>query len=107
MSALALDLNDLDLVSAANQVINKMDRAMEYVSSQRATVGAQINRIGSAIINLQTSSESLTASRSRILDADYAQETATLVKAQILQQAGLAITAQANALPQAALALLQ
>jgi flagellin len=103
----ALDLSDLDLVVAANQVISKMDRALEYISTQRANIGAQLNRFESTIAHLQTTSENLTASRSRILDTDFAKETATLVKAQILQQAGLAITAQANALPQAALALLQ
>jgi flagellin len=107
MNAAALDLSALDLVDAANQVISKMDRALEYISTQRANIGAQFNRFESAIANLQTTSENLTASRSRILDTDFAKETATLVKAQILQQAGLAITAQANALPQAALALLQ
>jgi flagellin len=107
MNAAALDLSDLDLVDAANQVISKMDRALEYISTQRANIGAQLNRFESTIANLQTTSENLTASRSRILDTDFAKETATLVKAQILQQAGLAITAQANALPQAALALLQ
>lgn len=107
MNTAALDLSDLDLVVAANQVISKMDRALEYISTQRANIGAQLNRFESTIANLQTTSENLTASRSRILDTDFAKETATLVKAQILQQAGLAITAQANALPQAALALLQ
>tara|TARA_R110001592_G_scaffold92445_1_gene269414 strand:+ start:336 stop:2057 length:1722 start_codon:yes stop_codon:yes gene_type:complete len=107
MNAAALDLEDLDLVNAANQVISKMDRALDYISTQRANIGAQLNRFESSIANLQTTSENLTASRSRILDTDFAKETATLVKAQILQQAGLAITAQANALPQSALALLQ
>lgn len=107
MNAAALDLGDLSLLDAANQVISKMDRALDYISTQRANIGAQLNRFESTIANLQTSSENLTASRSRILDADFAKETATLVKAQILQQAGVAITAQANALPQSALALLQ
>ncbi|MFT5576202.1 MAG: flagellin, partial [Bermanella sp.] len=107
MNTAAMDLSDLDLVDAANQVISKMDRALEYMSTQRANIGAQLNRFESTIANLQTTSENLTASRSRILDTDFSKETATLVKAQILQQAGLAMIAQANAQPQSVLALLQ
>ncbi|MES2626584.1 MAG: flagellin, partial [Pseudomonadota bacterium] len=65
------------------------------------------NRFESVVTSLQTSSESLSAARSRIQDTDFAAETATLTKAQILQQAGMAMMAQANSLPQSVLSLLQ
>ncbi len=107
MNASALDLASLDVIENANQAILKMDRALEYISSQRATLGAQLNRFESTIQNLQTTAESLTASRGRIVDADFAAETANLVKAQILQQAAVAVTSQANNTPSAILALLQ
>jgi flagellin len=73
----------------------------------RSTFGAIQNRFESTIANLTAISENLSASRSRIQDADFAAETAALTRAQILQQAGVAILAQANAAPQTALALLQ
>ncbi|MBD2857656.1 flagellinolysin [Spongiibacter sp. KMU-158] len=107
INAAALDMESLDVVENANQVIFKMDRALEYLSSQRATLGAQLNRMESTIQNLQTGAESLTASRGRILDADFAAESANLVKAQILQQAAVAVTSQANSSSSAILALLQ
>ncbi|MBX6394027.1 MAG: flagellin, partial [Burkholderiales bacterium] len=72
-----------------------------------STLGAIQNRFESTIANLQTTTENLTASRSRILDADFAAETANLTRAQILQQAGIAMLAQANALPNNVLALLR
>jgi flagellin len=70
-------------------------------------LGAVQSRFEATISNLQTSSENLSASRSRIQDADFAEETAKLTRAQILQQAGVAMLAQANALPQNVLALLR
>ncbi len=73
----------------------------------RSTFGAIQNRFESVIANLTTTSENLSASRSRIQDADFAQETANLSRAQILQQAGTAMVAQANQLPQGVLALLR
>ena len=73
----------------------------------RADLGAIQNRFGSVISNLATTSENLSASRSRIRDTDYARETAELTRAQILQQAGTAMVAQANQVPQSVLTLLQ
>ncbi|NNF60022.1 MAG: flagellar protein FlaB, partial [Gammaproteobacteria bacterium] len=98
---------DITSVADANNVIQRVDAALTSVSSFRSTLGAIQNRFESTIVNLQTVSENLSASRSRILDADFAAETAKLTKAQILQQAGIAVLAQANAVPQAVLGLLQ
>jgi flagellin len=84
-----------------------IDLAIEHVSAQRANLGALQNRLESTINNLSTTSENLTASRSRILDADFASETASLSRNQIIQQAGVSILAQANQQPQIALSLLQ
>jgi len=84
-----------------------IDLAIEHVSSQRANLGALQNRLESTINNLSTTAENLTASRSRILDADFASETAALSRSQIIQQAGVSILAQANQQPQIALSLLQ
>jgi flagellin len=83
------------------------DTDINAVSSLRATFGAVQNRFESVISNLQSLSENTSAARSRILDADFAAETAKLTRAQILQQAGTSILSQANSLPQAALSLLQ
>jgi len=94
-------------VTAANDTIQRIDAALTSVSSLRSTFGAIQNRFESTIANLTAISENLSASRSRIQDADFAAETAALTRAQILQQAGVAILAQANAAPQTALALLQ
>jgi flagellin len=94
-------------VPGANDAMNAMDAALVAVNTARANLGAVQNRFESTISNLQTTSENLSASRSRIQDADYAEETAKLTRAQILQQAGVAMLAQANALPQNVLALLR
>jgi flagellin len=91
----------------ANETIVRVDAALTSVSSLRSTLGAIQNRFESTITNLTTAAENLTASRSRIQDADFAQETAALTRAQILQQAGTAILAQANAVPQNVLSLLR
>jgi len=77
------------------------------VNNQRAQYGALQNRFQSTVSNLQTTSENLSASRSRIQDTDFAAETATLTRGQILQQAGTAMLAQANQLPQSVLSLLK
>jgi flagellin len=106
MNAAALDIQDADVVNNANAVIHKMDRALDYINARRADVGAQLGRLDSSVASLTASSESLTASRSRIQDTDYAQETANLTRSQILQQAGMAMVAQANTLPQMVLKLL-
>jgi len=97
----------LDVTISPAQAIVAVDRALDYVNSQRAVIGAQASRLESAMANLNNTSENLSASRSRILDADFAVETATLARQQILQQAGSAMVAQANQLPQGVLALLR
>ena len=81
-------------------------RRLTTVTSARADLGAVQNRFESTIANLATTAENLSAARSRIRDADFAAETANLTRAQILQQAGTAMVAQANALPQSVLSLL-
>ena len=88
-------------------VINDIDAALDTVNSQRAIFGASQNRFSAVISNLQTSVENQSAARSRIMDADFAAETAAMSRAQILQQAGTAMVAQANSLPQQVLKLLQ
>ena len=82
-------------------------RSLTALSSQRADLGAIQSRFDSVIANLSSVSENSSAARSRIQDADFAQETANLARAQILQQAGISVLAQANAQPQNVLALLQ
>ncbi len=93
--------------SAIATVIGNIDKAIDTVNSERATMGASQNRFTAVISNLQVSVESQTAARSRIMDADFASETANLSRAQILQQAGNAMIAQANQLPQQVLTLLR
>jgi len=97
----------VDTVSGANFAIARVDAALTTVNGLRGNLGAIQNRFESTIVNLQTVSENLAASRGRIQDADFAAETANLTKAQILQQAGVAVLSQANAQPQLALSLLQ
>ncbi|MEA2079259.1 MAG: flagellin [Pseudomonadota bacterium] len=101
---------DVSTQTAAQTAITSIDSAtagLDFVSSSRATFGAVQNRFESVVVNLTTYSENLSAARSRIQDADFAAETANLTRAQILQQAGIAMLAQANTLPQSALSLLQ
>ena len=104
-----LAINSVDVTSAsgAQDAIRTADWALSQLNDIRAAIGAVTNRLESTISNLQATAENLSASESRIRDADFALETAALVRAQILQQAGVAILAQANIVPQAALALLQ
>ncbi len=103
----ALSNVNISTISGANTALSSVDAALATVNTSRASLGAYQNRFGSVVANLQTTSENLSASRSRILDADFAAETAALTRGQILQQAGVAILAQANALPQNVLALLR
>ena len=100
--------DDLDISSfgGAQKAMQIVDAALTSVNSARADMGAVQNRFTSTIANLQSTSENLSASRSRIRDADYAKETAELTRTQILQQAGTAMLAQANAVPQNVLSLL-
>ena len=88
-------------------VIDNIDAAIKTVSSERSKLGASQNRFDAIVSNLQISVENQTAARSRIMDADFASETANLSRAQILQQAGNAMIAQANQAPQQVLALLR
>ena len=102
-----LDTVDISTVSGANAAIGILDSSLAQVNSIRANTGVMQNRFASIVTNLQTSSENLISARSRIVDTDYAAETATLTRAQILQQSGTAILAQANALPSQVLSLLK
>ncbi len=98
---------DITTAEAATRTLAIVDSALTTVNDQRARFGAIQNRLESTINNLQTSSENLSASRSRIRDADFAAETASMTRAQILQQAGVAMLSQANAIPNNVLSLLR
>jgi flagellin len=98
---------DLADAATARGAIDTIDAALDTVNSERATFGAIQNRFDSVIANLQVTKENTEAARSRIMDADFAAETAALTRAQILQQAGTAMLAQANAAPQSVLSLLR
>jgi flagellin len=108
-AALAGSLNaqNVSTVAGSNSTIFSVDAALTSVSTLRGTLGAMQNRFESTINSLQAVGENLSASRSRILDTDFAAETAALTRAQILQQAGTAMVAQANAVPQNVLSLLR
>jgi flagellin len=97
---------DVDDAANASAAISAIGSAIDTVNQTRATYGALQNRFEAVISNIQNFAENLTSARSRIQDADFAAETATLTRAQILQQAGTSILAQANTLPQSALTLL-
>ena len=94
-------------VAGSQEAMVAMDGALSAVASARATMGSIQSRFEALISNLQSTSENLTASRSRIQDADFAEETAKLTRSQILQQAGTAMLAQANQAPQSVLSLLR
>ena len=98
---------DVSTAAAAQNTLATIDAALQQINGVRADLGAYQNRFESVVTNLQTTSENLSASRSRIQDADFAMETANLSRAQILQQAGTAMVAQANQVPQNVLKLLQ
>ncbi|GHE37393.1 flagellin [Vulcaniibacterium thermophilum] len=93
--------------TAAQNAIEDIDIALDKINSERANYGAAQNRFQSIISNLQISAENVTAARSRIMDADFAKETAELTRTQILAQAGTAMLAQANQVPQSVLGLLR
>jgi flagellin len=105
----SLEINDAYVVTMADsqKAITKFDQALEKVSSARATIGAQINRLEYTIKNLSISRENLISAESRIRDLDVAEESATFAKNQILVNSAVAMLAQANTLPQIALQLLQ
>ena len=98
---------DITTFAGAQRALEVVDKALTSVNGARADLGAIQNRFTSVVANLQTSSENLAASRSRIRDTDFAKETAELTRTQILQQAGTAMLAQANQAPQGVLSLLQ
>ncbi|HDS1556547.1 flagellin [Stenotrophomonas maltophilia] len=98
---------DVSTVLGAQQALEVVDKALGSINNTRADLGAIQNRFTSVVANLQTSTENLSASRSRIKDTDFAKETAELTRTQILQQAGTAMLAQANQVPQGVLSLLR
>jgi len=103
----AVASGNITSLANAQSAIDNIDTALTEINGARATFGAMQNRFESVISNLQVSVENTEASRSRIMDADFAKETAALTRAQILQQAGTAMLAQANAAPQSVLSLLR
>jgi flagellin len=102
-----LAASDVKTVAGANDTISRIDAALGTISSMRSDLGAVQNRFDSTIANLQTISQNLSSSRSQIQDADFAAETANMSSANILQQAGVSVLAQANATTQSVLKLLQ
>lgn len=108
-ATLAVDTGTIDLASAANAQasITALDTALDSINDARADYGAAQNRLTSAMHNLENYTENLVESESRIRDVDFAMETADMTRNQVFQQAGVAILAQANQSPQAALSLLQ
>lgn len=98
---------DISTAPGAQRAIDVIDKALEQINSTRAEMGAINNRLDFTVSNLSNVSEKTSAARSRIMDTDFAQETASLSRAQVLQQAATAMLAQANARPQQVLSLLQ
>jgi flagellin len=105
--ALGIDTLTIDTQRNAWVALKKIDAAIDQVNSARANLGALQSRFESAVSNISIQVENLAAAKGRIVDADFAQETANLSRTQILQQAGTAMVAQANKLPQGVLSLLQ
>jgi len=103
------DVGGIDITTqqGSNDAIQIVDSALQFINGSRAKLGAIQNRVESTISNLSTTSENLEAARSRIQDADFAKETADLTRSQVLQQAGMAMLAQANAQPNNVLSLLR
>jgi flagellin len=106
-STTGMNATNVSSYVGSQQAIGVLDNALTSVNSSRATIGAINSRFDSVISNLRSTTENLSASRSRIQDTDFAQETARLTRAQVLQQAGVAMLAQANAAPQQVLSLLR
>jgi len=107
VDSLSADFIDISTREGADRAMIAVDYAIDTINGFRAELGAVQNRFESTIANLSTTSENLSASNSRIRDADFAAETAELARTQVLQQAGLSVLAQANARPQQVLQLLQ
>jgi len=108
MDATALGVNASTIDSEANSAtaLDDLDAAIDLVTTERASLGAAQSQFSSAINNLQVGMENQAAARGRIVDADFAVETANMTRAQILQQAGTSMVAQANQSPQSVLSLL-
>lgn len=108
-TAIAADAttNDVTTAAKASLAMTAIDTALNEVNTERATFGAVQNRFNSVVSNLQSRVENTSAAKSRIMDADFAAETANLTRGQILQQAGTAMLAQANSLPNGVMALLR
>jgi flagellin len=106
-SAQTVSAVDLSSQGGAQSALSILDKAIDTITNSRANLGAYQNRFEAAISNLEVTSTNLQASRSRILDTDYAKETTNLAKAQIVQQAATAMLAQANQSSQSVLALLK
>ncbi|MEO8312448.1 MAG: flagellin [Caldimonas sp.] len=106
-AAVATVAGDLTTSGNASTAVAAVDAKLDVISTNRATYGAAISRFGLAISNLSITGENQSAARGRIMDADFAAETSNLSRAQILQQAGSAMVAQANQLPQTVLTLLR
>jgi flagellin len=102
-----LDVANILTTAASDLSINKIDEALGDVNTFRGALGAIQNRFESTVANLQSIAENISAAKARIMDADFAAETAEMTKAQVMQQAGVAMLAQANMLPQTVLSLLQ
>ncbi len=103
----AVSAVDISTQSGSNSALTVLDNALKFITNSRADLGAIQNRLESTIANLSSITENVSSARSRVQDADFAAETAALTRAQILQQAGVAMLAQANAQPQTVLSLLQ
>ena len=106
-SAVTTVTGGLTTAALASTAVSDIDAALNTITTSRATYGAAMSRFEFAISNLQISGENQSAARGRIMDADFAQETANMSRAQILQQAGTAMVAQANQVPQQVLQLLK
>jgi flagellin len=107
MNTTALGLGNIDIANAPSAALLRVDDALTYVRSMRGEIGAQLSRFDAANRSLQATNVDISAARSRTMDADYAQETAGLVRNQILQQSATAMLVQAKAVPQIALQLLR
>ena len=107
LAATSLASINVNTASASNMTLLVVDAALDTLNSMRSTLGSVQNRLESTISSLGSTSDNLSASRSRIQDADFAAETAKLTKSQVLQQAGISVLSQANAIPQNVMSLLR
>ncbi|HEX4842759.1 MAG TPA: flagellin, partial [Limnobacter sp.] len=106
-AAIATAFGGVDTVANATTAITTIDTQINNITNLRATAGAGLSRLDQVVSSLETTSANLSSARGRIMDADFAKETANLTRVQILQQAGTAMLAQANQLPNNVLSLLR